>query len=291
MIHDLAGRQHGVVARAQLLAAGVPAHVVDHRLKAGRLRGLYRAVYRVGPQPGRRERAMAAVLACGEGAVVSHRSAAVLWGLLSRPAGPHPVEISLRRGYREPGPSVLVRRIRSLRRDETTVLDGIPVTIPARTVLDLAATTGEREVERAMAQAERSGLASRTQLQAVLDRHPGRPGTPVLRALLSRVGGPALTRSEAEARLLTLVRRARLPDPEANVRVADVEVDFLWRAARLVIEVDGFAFHSSARAFERDRRRDATLTAAGFRVLRTTWRQIVGEPEALLVRVAQALAR
>jgi very-short-patch-repair endonuclease len=111
----------------------------------------------------------------------------------------------------------------------------------------------------------------------------------VLRALLDRNEGPAFTRSEAEERLLALVRAARLPHPELNVRVSGHEVDFLWRDARLVVEVDGFANHRTRAAFEHDRLRDAQLQGAGLTVMRVTWRQIVAEPEALLARLALAL--
>jgi very-short-patch-repair endonuclease len=123
----------------------------------------------------------------------------------------------------------------------------------------------------------------------LLARHPGRPGSPALRALLDRDSDPALTRSEAEARLLTLVRKGRLREPETNVLVCGYEVDFLWRRERLVVEVDGFAFHSSQRAFERDRRRDGRLLTAGYRIMRVTWRQLTEEPEVLLVRLARIL--
>lgn len=234
---------------------------------------------------------MAAVLACGDAAVVSHRSAALLWGLLPRSSANGPIEVSLLSGYRNPAPSILVHRRRSLAPSETTVKDRIPVTVPVRTLLDLASATGGREVEQAVAQADRMGLVRRGRLEEAVNGWAHCAGVPLLRALLQRSAGPALTRSEAEDRFLRLVRKARLAEPDTNVRIAKAEVDFLWRDARLVVEVDGFAYHSSPDAFERDRRRDAILTAAGYRVLRTTWRQIVDEPEAVIARVAQALVR
>ena len=148
-----------------------------------------------------------------------------------------------------------------------------------------------RELERAVADAQRRRLTTRGALVSVLARYPGRAGTRALRALLETRGAPALTRSEAEERLLTLTRKGQLPAPDVNVRVGPYEVDFLWREARLVVEVDGFAFHRDRDAFEADRRRDAELAARGFNVIRVTWRRLIDEPEAVLVRIGQALAR
>jgi very-short-patch-repair endonuclease len=126
--------------------------------------------------------------------------------------------------------------------------------------------------------------------EAMLARHAGRPGAPALRAVLES-GQPRLTRSEAEDRFLQLVQKGDLPLPEANVMVQGYEVDFLWRSAGLAVEVDGFGFHASRRSFENDRRRDAELAANGIHVIRVTWRHVVEEPHATLVRVAQALTR
>lgn len=290
-VSALAARQHGVVARRQLLRAGVAAHWIEYRLKRGRFRSLHRGVYRVGPVAGLREKEIAAVLACGETAVVSHHSAATAWQLASaRPGSPH-VDISIQRGCRSVGPGVRVRRVGPLEPDEITLLDGIPMTSPARTLVDLASCTDERDLERALARADRQRIADRESIERAIDRRPRRRGAHRLRALLSR-GGPAMfTRSDAEARFLAMIRKARLRMPEANVVVLGHEVDFLWRAERLVVEIDGFAFHSSRSAFEGDRQRDAVLTAAGLRVIRVTWRQLSGEPEPVLARVAQALVQ
>lgn len=147
-----------------------------------------------------------------------------------------------------------------------------------------------RELERAVAEAQARHLAQPRDLLALLARYPGRRGTAALRELAESDGAFAITRSEGEERLLALIRRSQLPPPEVNVRLCGFEVDFLWRDQRLVVEVDGFAFHSSRAAFEKDRLRDAELQARGFRVLRVTWRQIVDRKEATLARIAQALA-
>jgi very-short-patch-repair endonuclease len=167
----------------------------------------------------------------------------------------------------------------------------LAVTTPARTLLDLASVLPLRDLENAVARAERDEIVRRDELLALVQRHHRRPGTPLLRTMLAAGASPALTRSQAEDRFLALLRRGQLPAPAANATVGGVEVDFLWRSERLVVEVDGFAFHGSQQMFERDRRRDAALTARGLRVMRVTWRQIVNEPEAVLVRLSQALAR
>jgi len=156
--------------------------------------------------------------------------------------------------------------------------------------MDFAETARGSQLERAVEEALRRRLVRRRELLDLMDRYPRRPGTPALRSVLELDGGPALTRSEAEARLLALVRAARLPVPESNVVVGQYEVDFLWRTERVIVEVDGYAFHSSRGAFERDRRRIVDLEAAGFHVLPLTWRQIVEERETVIARIARALA-
>jgi very-short-patch-repair endonuclease len=193
---------------------------------------------------------------------------------------------------RDPGrkPGIRIHRVKSLDARETRTRFNIPVTSPARTLLDLAATH-PAHVEQALGEAYAKRLATAKELLSLLDRHPRHRGTRALRALVEADRAPARLRSEAEARLLALIRKAGLPEPEVNVREGPYVLDFLWRAHRLVVEVDGFAFHSSRAAFERDRCRDADLVARGLRVIRVTWRQIIDEPEAILVRLAQALAR
>jgi very-short-patch-repair endonuclease len=175
------------------------------------------------------------------------------------------------------------------RRDVRT-LDRIPVTTPARTLLDLGAVVSASELERALAEAQVRRLVRRRDLLDQLERNRGRAGTRALREILEVPGGPAPTRSEAERRLLRLVRSAGLPRPLVNTGVASLEVDVLWRDQRLVVEVDGFRCHSSRASFERDRKRDALLAASGYTVLRVTSRQLVNEPEAVVARIAGALA-
>lgn len=289
-IFELAARQHGVVSRRQLVQAGVSPDKVDGRVRAKRLHPLYRGVYRVGPVVAQYAHEMAAVLACDGLAVVSHRSAAALWQLMPQRRGAGPVAVILAHSDHGRRPNIEPHRMRTLPADEVTKLDRIPITTPARTLLDIAGAVNRRELERAVAEAFARGLANQSAINTLLSRHRRRPGTRVLRALLGPEQ-PALTRSEAEERFLALIRKARLPSPEVNVPIGDYQVDFFWRAERFVVEIDGFAFHSSAHKFESDRRRDAVLAATGLRVIRVTWRQMQREPEAMLVRLGQALIR
>jgi very-short-patch-repair endonuclease len=288
-IADLAALQHGVVTREQLTAAGLGRGAIGHRLAQGRLHPLHRGVFLVGHQvPPPRAREAAAVFACGKGAVLSHSSAGDQWGFSGSDAVIH-VTVAARNPKSRAG--VHVHRVRHLCSGDVRRHHGLPLTSPARTLLDLAEVLPSRPLERALDEALRMRLTRPRELRAILERSPGRHGAAVLRALLDRTHGPTLTRSEAEERLLALVRAARLPHPELNVRVAGSEVDFLWRDAGLVVEVDGFAYHSTRAAFERDRRRDAKLQSVGFAVVRVTWRQILDEPEALVALLAQSLAR
>jgi very-short-patch-repair endonuclease len=292
LILSLAARQHGIVARCQLLAAGLSPDAIDHRLATGLLVPVFRGVYRVGPLAAPNAGAMAALLACGDSAVISHRSAAVLLQILPPTHAERlnrSIDVTVPSGNRS-HPGVRLHRVYSLHADEVTTHEGIRVTTSARTLLDLAACLTSRELEQAMAEALAMRSTTEAEIRETLARHRGGRGTRALQALLAD-GRPALTRSQAEERFLALIRKAKLPMPEANVVVERFEVDCYWREERLVAEVDGFAFHSSAARFESDRRRDATLAAAGVRVIRVTWRQLCDEPEAVAVRLGQALVR
>ena len=181
----------------------------------------------------------------------------------------------------------LTKNLKELAGQVVRRLNGIPLTLPARTLLDLAATETQRDLERALSEARVLKLVSDKQLLHAIDRTPSRKGTKALRVLLDH--GPAITRSEAERRLLKLIRDANLPLPLTNVRLHGHTVDFCWPENRLIVEFDGFAFHGHRRAFERDRKRDRTLVAAGYRVIRITWRQLTDESLAVIASVAQAL--
>jgi very-short-patch-repair endonuclease len=289
LIASIATRQYGVVSRSQLLAAGISDAAITTRIRRFRLHPLHRGVYAVGHTalvPLARE--MAAVLACGEGAVVSHRTAAsTIWHLID--AIDDVIDITIPRSNRR-RPGLRVHRSRTLHPEDTQVVRGIPVTSVARTLVDLAEDVSDRELEVALDEATTRRLTTTASLTAAVERLHGRRGTSRLNGLLERDGEPAFTRSEAEERLLALIRAANLSHPEVNARASRHTVDFIWRKQRLIVETDGYRFHSTRTAFERDRVRDAELTAAGFRVIRITWRQLEVEPLAIVARLAQALA-
>lgn len=311
----LAADQHGVVSRRQLERAGISTDVADRYLRIGRMRRLHRGVYQFGPAVGQHARLVAATLACGDGATLSHLSCAGLWRVLGESDGIVDITVA---GRSESRPGIRVHRAR-LRPNEITTLQGIRVTTPARTLYDLAGlvvstdrggqgarqgrrrerhsagrdasrTVVHRDVERALAEALAQRLTTRRAMLALLDHHHGH-GAGLLRELLESDVRPALTRSEAEERFLGLVRRGGVSDPAVNVIVERYEVDFLWRTERLIVEVDGLRYHASKRAFENDRRRDAVLAAAGYTVMRVTWDQITHEHEAVLVRLVTRLCR
>jgi very-short-patch-repair endonuclease len=232
---------------------------------------------------------MAAMLACGEGAALSHNSAASIWGI--RTPRPGPVDVTLPSRSNRSRSGIRLHRARALDPSDLRHHDGLLLTAPARTLIDLAQAISHRDLDRAYEQALVLGIMRSAELQTTLERSPGRRGAPAIRALLNLDRRSALTRSEAEMRLLSLLRDAELTPTDVNVRVGRHEVDFLWRPERLVVEVDGFTYHASRAAFERDRLRDANLQAAGYRVVRITWRQLQERPAAVVARLAQALAR
>jgi very-short-patch-repair endonuclease len=287
-IAALAARQHGVVARWQLLAAGMTPAAIDWQLRRGRLHLLCRGIYRVGPLAQPLARQMMAVLLCGPTAHLSHDHAAALLGVLARRA-PDRIAVTGLHSRRVPG-WIRLHRVRMLPEDETTTHDHIPITSPARTLLDLAGSAPAAEVEHAMIETLRRRLAGEAQIAELLARYPRRAGTPLLRRLLERAGNPQLTRSEAERILRELIRSAEIAMPVMNVRVQGYQVDAYWREERVVVEVDGFALHSSHAAFQRDRRRDADLIAAGITVVRVTWHQLTRKPNVVIARLGATLA-
>ena len=286
LILALARRQHGVVAARQIVAAGVSRDVLRHRVSTGWLRRRHRGVYLVGPLETPFSAAMAAVLAYGDGALLSHHPAAVLWGL--RPTPAHTMHVTVVASGLKSRDGIRAHRTRHLHPDDATRHHGIPVTSPARTLLDLATTLSPTTLARATDEARVHRLVTDYSLNEQFERYPTHRGTRALSDAIRHE--PKLTRSEAERRLLELIRAARLPDPQTNVRVDHYEVDVLWPDHHLVVEVDGYAFHSMRSAFERDRRRDAELIARGFRLTRVTWRQITEEPESVIATLAVQLA-
>lgn len=262
-----------MITRAQLRTHGVLPSGISDRVSAGRLHRLHRGVYAVGHAAlGNEGRWMAAVLACGEGAVLSHRSAAALWGFLPLerpgvgPRGPADVTVSGSSGRRKRN-GIRLHRSRTLSTADVTVRSRIPVTKPARTLEDLRRVLPSKPFAAVLRQAE------------------------FLRLPLGDRIAPDHTRSELEASFLALCRRHRLPQPEVNARVDRFLVDFLWRDRRLIVELDGWESHRSRSAFEEDRARDARLKLLGYDVVRFTWRQLQSEPRQIAFGIRALLGR
>jgi hypothetical protein len=218
---------------------------------------------------------MAAVLACGEEALLSHRSAAALWGLA--PYAGSSIDVTAPGSRRAPRNKLIVHG-GLVRSEERSVHDAIPVTSVARTLLDLAEVVDRRRLERAIEEVDRRGLFDLRAIQRVCERNRGRRGLRPLLTLLPSLAPAPETRSELERRFVHLCAEAGLPTPVMNAQVAGFEVDALWPRAGLVVELDGYAFHGTRAAFERDRAKDAALQVAGYRVLRLTHRRLTTEP-------------
>ena len=288
-----------MLSREQLRAAGVSDTAIDRAVANGDLHRVFRGVYARGhPRIGERGRMQAAVLACGEGAVVSHRSAAALLGLLE----PAPAVVDViapgHRGRKIDGIHAHLVRVPEV--TETGDVAGIPCTSPGRTLVDLAGTVGDWALRGAFERAAARRLLDLRAVEAALGGERRR-GLAPLRKLIEewRLAAPVARgqrlRSPLEAKVLPLLAAEGLPAPHANarVRVADrtLEVDFLWPAARLVVEADSRRHHGSDVAFERDRRRDRELMGAGYRVIRVTWLQAEREPKAVTAAIRAALGR
>jgi very-short-patch-repair endonuclease len=257
-MHRLAARQHGVVTTAQLLNAGVGRRSIARRVQAGWLVPLHHGVYQVGPLAAPLGPEMAAILACG--GALSHQSAAAIWGFGRREKVVHvTVEGQARRARK----GVRIHRTASL---NAVVHNGLPLSDPARTLRDLKRTASPDEVERAKEQAAVLGLV-------LEDDDPY----------------PEFTRSEGERRLKALCKAANLPIPQMNARVAGHEVDAYWPAHNLIVEVDGWRYHRTRKRFEDDRRKDAALQAAGYRVVRITYRRLRDEPYSVSAQLGALL--
>lgn len=292
-IATLATRQEGVVHRDQLRALGLGDDAIDARIRGGRLHPRHRGVYSVGHRRlSRAGRYLAAVLSAGDGAVLSHRSAADLWRLRASTDGRIDVIATThQRGDRE----VLVHRT-TLGAGDITTCQGVPITTPLRTIVDLASCVPAHQLEPAIRQAVYRRLTTTTLLAEAVDQYGGRRGVRSLRRALASLGeAPGRTRSDLEDRFIRFLRKHSLPMPELNAAMRvdgrDIEVDCLWRAQRVIVELDGRAGHDSTIAFESDRARDAALTAGGWRVVRVTWARIKNDPARLAHQLRALLAK
>ncbi len=279
--------QHGVVAHWQLIALGYGVGAIRSRLDHARLHRIYKGVYAVGrSRLNARGRWTAAVLAYGPAAIVSHRTAAALLDL--RPAGPW-IDVTLLGPGRRSRPLIVAHRTVRLEPEERVTIDNIPSTSVSRTILDLASILDRSQLLRALEQADRSGVFNPVALQRTLTRAAGRRHQDLETMLAAYHEAPPV-RSELERRFLELIDGAGLPQPRVNQRVSGLEVDFLWPQARLVVELDGRGYHSSPRAFEQDRVRDARLMAAGYRVVRITYRRLGEDPAGVIADLVGVLA-
>lgn len=265
-LSELAERQWGVVTRAQLVELGLGDSGLRDWVRSGRLRRLYRGVYAVGHNRLRLEgRWLAAVFACGPGAVLSHLDAAALWELRQSQSVLIDVTVPSRNG-RAKRPGIRIHRSSRLRPEEVTVRHSIPVTTVARTLLDLADVLQRQALKRVITEAEYLKRFDLNAINAVVQNNPGRRGA----RLVACVGAGERTRSELEDRFLELVERHGLARPMAGVWIEGYEADFLWPEARLIVELDGLAAHGTRSALRRDRRRDRVLWRAGYRTMRLT---------------------
>jgi hypothetical protein len=274
-IAALAERQHGHITRAQLIALGLGPGAVKHRLRLGRLVRVYAGVYAVGHRPTNPVgRAVAAVLACGRGAVLSHGSAASLWGLSSSWEVPYEVTVADGRRARI---GITTHRARTLERSDVRTHLGVRVTSPARTLLDIAPRLDDAALTRAVNDLRLAGHLSPGQLADVLERTRTQPGLKRLRQV-AEGSTNAPTRSAFEDEFRKFAERFGLPNPEINVRVSGREVDVLFRAEGVIVELDGYRYHDGGASFERDRERDAASLDEGYATVRITWQRLSASP-------------
>jgi very-short-patch-repair endonuclease len=304
---DLAAKQHGVVSLGQLYELGLTRAAVRHRVSRGRLHSLGRGVFAVGrPEVGRLGRWMAAVLSCGPTAVLSHGTAAALWGIRPEPAPGRetnrirtpggvslhctPIDVSVRTcSHREVAGVRLHRRL-ALRQSDVGEHEGIPVTTPTMTLVDIAAALNPRALERAVNQADTLGLVDTESLLEALDGYRAREGVQRLRSLLVEQVF-LLTDSELERRFLRLVEAAGLPLPRTGVWLNGFKVDFFWPALGLVVETDGLRYHRTPGQQARDSERDQAHAVAGLSTLRFTHAQVRYKPEKVRSNLARVVRR
>jgi very-short-patch-repair endonuclease len=292
-IRAIAGRQSGRVSRDQLLAAAIKPSAIDRRLRNGGLERVFRAVFAL-PNTADLPLAVetAAVLACGAATVLSHHSAATLWHL--RPGVARPVHVTIpgKRGCPAPA-GVKVHRSITLTPADVRVYEGLPITSPARTLLDVAATLTERDVERLLDEARFAlRIVSLAEVRDVLARAGGHPGRARLERVANNFTRSTRTESPPEEKLLAMIRAAGLPEPRLQVSLLDYRIDFFWPDLRLAVEVDAYGTHGSPARFEADRRRDARLLSEkGIVVLRVTKLAVETRPFEVIALVARAIAQ
>jgi very-short-patch-repair endonuclease/predicted transcriptional regulator of viral defense system len=279
--------QHGLVTRWQLVALGFSAKAIEHRVRIGSLHRVLRGVFAVGHRAllDRSDRA-AALLYAGENTVLSHDSAAALWGLTSNPSF---VAITMIGRHARGQPNLRIHQVKQLDIRDVRLHQGFPVTSVARTLIDCAA--GSLPLDRLLNEARALSLVKDAEIYAAMDRCPGRNGTAALRALMETEMNDGFTRSKAERVLRRIVRESGIDRPIFNAKVVGVEADAYWPAHRLVVEVDGYPTHGRWVKFQSDRVRDNRLVAAGYTVLRFTWHQLKYRAMYVLAEVVRTIAR
>jgi very-short-patch-repair endonuclease len=287
-IEEILRSQNAAVTHAQLIGAGLTRSAIRARVARQALTPVFHRVYVAGdPALIPLARESAALLSLGD-AVLSHRSAAAVWGFA--PPDPETIHVTVATNPR-PRPGITLHRVAHIDPWDIRTRHNLRLTSPARTMIDFAAGASRPELEGAFGEARGNRLLSDAALNASLDRAPvNHPGAAVIRKLGRDDPGSAYTRSEAERVIRRLMRQAELVQPLVNTKLNGFIVDFLWPDARLILEVDGHGAHGHRLAFENDRKRDQIHAAAGYTVIRVTWRQLCREPLSIVARIAQALA-
>lgn len=287
-LSELATRQHGVVSIRQLTKRlGYSRSAVSRAVEAGRLHRLYRGVFAVGHLDiNPLGECLAAVLACGPEALLSHRSAAWLWGVSTR--GPHPIEV-IAANSRKARESIRTHRSRGITGADRALRERIPVTSLARTLLDCAAAVPFGLLQRYLERSEELRLFDLREVEELLGRTGGHPGRGPLRNAINLYKPSSFSRSTKEKLLFSLIMRAGLPQPRANYVECGYELDFYWPELRFTVELDLFETHGTRAAFERDRKRQEDLKLAGIEMVRISGRRLEREPHEVIARVARLL--
>jgi very-short-patch-repair endonuclease len=289
-VAKVAGRQKTLVTTAQLAQCGLDKDAVAYRVHSSRFHPVFHGVYSVGCgelPPLALE--LAALLACGKKSFISHWSAAFVWGL--RTMRPTPVELSVVGRCCDSRKGIRVHRIQSIDESERQRHDGLWISSPARTVLEVAATASADELADVVNEGHGLRLFARRELEAVLRRNRGRRGAAKLAEVLGDEDAMTITRSRAERAFLKLIRDARLPRPEVNQKLGRYSPDFMWRRERLIVELYSYKYHGGPAGFQNDREKDLVYRDAGFDVLRPTRNHVIHQPARVLVMVVRALAR
>jgi predicted transcriptional regulator of viral defense system len=296
LVGEVAARQHGLITLAELFALGISSRMIESRMRRGFLIRIYPGVYAVGHRPATQDaRWLAAVLACGDGAVLSHRSAAALWMVRQTSSPKVDVTAPTRRGYSLS--DISLHRANTIQREDLDEVRSIPVTALPRTVVDLATCVSDSALAYAIHNAERQRKLTPDDLREILDRLPGKKGTAAVRAIVERAGHDldARTRSRWELRFLEICRTHGIPEPRVNewipldIPAGGLEVDFHWPAERLVVEVDENRGHRTMRARHNDPQRDRALRADGWSVTRIPEADFA-DPASIAATVLRALA-